>query len=568
MKVRPDVVTLERSFDYLVPDKWREDGRAELIAVGSIVRVDLAGRRVGGWVTEINPETNASKLSPLQVLTGMGPPPEIIDLAKWAAWRWAGSEVHFLRAASPKRAIRRLPKINQATQTAPQFDTGITTLQLPPNDDGIDIALQAAQTGQALIVVPSLWEANRFAKAFRQKKIPVALGNDDWALAAAGATVIGAKSAVWLPMPNLTAVVVIDEHAEVHQSEKTPTYNARDVALERARRAGATAVLVSPIPSLEAQQLATPKSPTRASERSGWPLTHVLDRRKDDPTHAGLLSSDLRRHLDTPGTILAIVNRKGRSRLMACKDCGQLVRSSDGQTPMILNDDELYTPDGSETRPVVCADCGSTTLKNLRMGVTRVVKDLTAFVGEPVTEITATTKLSKNLSPRIFVGTEAALWRFDSAAVVVFLDFDQELLAIRQRSAPQALALLARAARLLMRNNPAGSLIIQTRQPDHPVLTAALKGDPRIVSNLEREKCQTLNLPPFGAQARISGIGAPDFIDSLKKNLTTDSDMKILGPANDSYLIRAPDHQTLLDALAAPPRPTTRLRIEVDPLRI
>jgi primosomal protein N' (replication factor Y) (superfamily II helicase) len=69
-------------------------------------------------------------------------------------------------------------------------------------------------------------------------------------------TVVGARAAAWAPAPDLAAVVVLDEHDEVWQEERVPTWHARDVAIERARRAGVPCVLVSPTPSLEA--LGTP----------------------------------------------------------------------------------------------------------------------------------------------------------------------------------------------------------------------------------------------------------------------------------------------------------------------
>ena len=118
------------------------------------------------------------------------------------------------------------------------------------------------------------------------------------------------------------------------------------------------------------------------------------------------------------------MERPGRARLLACKACGELTRSVVGTQAMLLDDEGLVTPDGSERRPVVCADCGSTALRNLRAGVTRAREELAALVGEPVDELTA--KSDWVPSERVVIGTEAVLWRMRHAAVVVFLDFDQE----------------------------------------------------------------------------------------------------------------------------------------------
>ena len=74
VRVLPDVAAIDRTFDYLVPAAWEEDGRAELVRVGSQVRVVLAGRRVGGWVVEddVEPPPGVS-LRPLAHLGGLGP---------------------------------------------------------------------------------------------------------------------------------------------------------------------------------------------------------------------------------------------------------------------------------------------------------------------------------------------------------------------------------------------------------------------------------------------------------------------------------------------------------------
>ena len=599
VRVMPDVVRLDKTFDYVVPEAWQADGRAGRLRVGSIVRITLGGRRLRGWVTEMGVDATADvELQPLAQLSGMGPPADVVSLAGWAAWRWAGRTVHLLRAASPPRIVTRpagARTVAGGGGGSPQpYDQGggrqerrrqvavggdgslqgydglfdrsgsVTTLRCPPADDGTAVALATARRGDALIVVPGLGDARRVAASLRREGVPVALGFDDWAVAAGGATVVGTRTAVWMPMPRLAAVVVLDEHSESLQSEQAPTWHARDVALERARRAGAPAVLVSPVPTLEALEAGELRTADRAAERDGWPVLDVLDRRLDDPIRGGLFAEGLRdRLVAAPGRVAVVLNRKGRGRLLACKACGELARTSDGRVPMRLIDEELVAADGSERRPVVCAECGSTVLRILRMGVTRAREELAALAGEPVGEVTGQ---AGALGPeRIVIGTEAVLWRLESAAAVVFLDFDQELLATRQRAAEQALALLARGARLAGGRRDGGRLAVQTRQPDHPVVQAAVRADPSIVSTVEQDRRRGLGLPPYGAQARVSGAGAAAFIAALKE--AGDAAVSIRGPVDGQYLLRVPTHEPLLDLLAATPRPPERLRVEVDPLR-
>ncbi|MFQ5556759.1 MAG: hypothetical protein ACE5GB_04535, partial [Acidimicrobiales bacterium] len=388
-----------------------------------------------------------------------------------------------------------------------------------------------------------------------------ALGPDQWARAAAGATVVGTRSAAWMPMPHLAAVLVIDEHHEALQEERAPTWHAREVVLERARRLGAPAVLASPVPSLEALRSGPMLKPARAVERDGWPVVQVVDKRSDDPARGALFGDAVVPVLRDGGRVLCVLNRLGRSRLLACSACGEIARTDDGSSALVLIDDELCAPDGGQARPVVCAHCGSTKLKNLRMGVTRAVHDLRALLGEPVDEVTA--KTSSPARTRVVIGTEATLHRLDAVDTVVFLDFDQELLAQRQRAAEQALALIARAARLIGARAAGRRLVIQTRQPDHAVVQAALRADPSLVAVAERDRRRALQIPPYSAQALVSGAAAEEFIAALGRA----DGVRVRGPAQGRWLLRAATHETLLDALSRTPRPPGRLRIEVDPLR-
>jgi len=571
VRVLPDVVGIDRAFDYVVPTSWEADGRAERVVVGSMVRVPLAGRRVDGWVTaiEVEPEPGV-RLVELVKLRGAGPSPELLDLAGWAAWRWAGRRVAFLRAASPERmvaaAAKRRPR--DPVPAGPRdvfddaFDHGIATVRVAPDDDGLGVALAACRRGDALILTADAARARHLAVALRRAGVSVALAPDEWAAAAGGATVVGTRSAAWMPMPDLAAVVVIDEHDERFKEERTPAWHAREVALERARRAGVPAVMTSAVPSLEALRVGPLLRRDRSIERDDWPIVDVLDRRNEDPAKSGPFATDLRRHIDGDRRVVCVLNRTGRARLLACAACGELVRSDDGVQIMRLVDDELVSADGSERRPVICTACGSTALKTLRVGVERAREELEAFLGEPVDEITAASE--ERPQRRVAIGTEAVLHRVDQADVVVFLDFDQELLAVRQRAAEQAMAMIAQAARLVGGRGRGGRIVVQTRQPEHEVILAAGRGDPSLVAVAERDRRRPLRLPPYGAQVSVSGEGAAALIDSFG----TVAGVQVRGPLDGRWLLRAESQNLILDRLAEVERPAARVRIDVDPLRV
>ena len=104
-RVLPNVTGLDKHFDYLVPERF-----APLVTIGTIVRVPLHGRRVGGWVTALGePQVDRDSLKEITGVTGAGPSAELIALAEWAGVRWAARRRHFLVAASPERAVRQLP---------------------------------------------------------------------------------------------------------------------------------------------------------------------------------------------------------------------------------------------------------------------------------------------------------------------------------------------------------------------------------------------------------------------------------------------------------------------------
>jgi primosomal protein N' (replication factor Y) len=551
------VPAIDKTFDYLAPPDVR---------VGTMVRIPLHGRRVGGWVVEEDVEPPAGKaLKPIAKVTGHGPPPDVVALSEWAAWRWAGRRATFLRTASPPTAVRGLPP--PAPSVPPVAVVGEdelareafvrsspVTVRLPP---AADVFPYVMARRPALVLAPSLGAAAHLAARLRRAGRPAALVPPEWARAAAGGvTVVGARAAAWAPVPGLAAVVVVDAHDEVYQEERAPTWNAWQVAAERGRRAGVPVVLLSPCPTLD---LPEPLVPARAEERAGWPAVHVVDRRKDDP-RSGLYSERLVDLLRSGGRVVCVLNRKGRARLLACASCGDLARCDACGAAVEQDEGErLRCRRCAATRPLVCATCGGTRLKNLRAGVSRAREELEALAGVPVGEVTGDS--DELPTTAVVVGTEAVLHRVPQADAVAFLDLDQELLAPRFRAAEQALALVARAARVVGGRAGGGRLLLQTRVPDHEVVAAALHADPGRVAAAERARREALRLPPYTALALVAGEAADDYVAAAPVELER------MGPADGRWLLRAPDHRTLCTALARIPRPPGRLRVEVDPLR-
>lgn len=572
VRVLPDVAAIDKTFDYLVPDALRDQVR-----VGDVVRVELHGRRVGGWIVEVGVVPPAGvALRPLAKRSGLGPAAELIDLAHWAAWRWAGRPAAFLKTASPDRVVGQLPPTPRPVAVAPPDHALLaaavagprSVLRLPPATNLVHVALAAAALGNTLVLCPTVAMATTIGTRLRRAGVTVASHPRDWALGAAGATVVGTRAAAWASVADLAAVVVLDEHDEAHQQEQTPTWHARDVAIERARRAGVPCVLTSPCPSLEALAWGDLHAADRARDRAGWPPVEVVDRRDEDPRRAGLFSDALVRLLRSDRRVLCVLNRTGRAKLLACRACGELARCARCEAAVQQPESELCCPRCAALRPPVCLACGASRFKNARAGVTRVCEELEALVGEPVTELTAATDPAGPLS-RVVVGTEAVLQRIDRADAVAFLDLDQELLAPRYRAVEQALALVARAARVVAASGPAsgraaGHLLLQTRSPDHEVVQAAVRADVTAVAAAERARRELLRFPPCSALAEVSGAAAPAFVAALGQP----AGVEVAEVTPGRWLVRASDHVTLCDALAEVRRPSGRLRVEVDPLRV
>jgi primosomal protein N' (replication factor Y) len=566
VSVVPDVPAINREFDYLVPDHL-----ADQVRVGTIVRVELHGRRVGGWIVRDGlPPRAGINLRTISRVTGWGPPSDVVELSAWASWRWAGRRSAFLRTASPETRVSGLPR---PAWGAPALDGSRDVLdealasggrrlvlRLPPAEEPLPVVLAAAGRGPTLVIAPASAAVATLADGLRQAGVPVAVLPGDWAQAAAGAQVVlGTRAAAWAPCPNVAAVVVLDGHDERLQQEQAPTWNGWVVAAERAARGGVPCIVVSPCPTVELLSWGCLTAPSRSVERRGWAALEVVDRRRDDP-RTGLYSVRLVNLLRTSGRAVCVLNRKGRARLLACAGCGELARCEEcGGAVGLGPTGQLTCSQCGATRPAICLACGSTRLRLLRTGVSRAREELEALAGRPVGEVTAET--SSHPDAPVLVGTEAVLYRLQQTDAVAFLDFDQELLAPRFRAGEEALALLALAARLVGGRQRHGRVLIQTRLPHHEVIQAALLADPGRLAGPEAEIRRGLRLPPHAAVALVSGQSAPAFVAAL-------GGVEVAGPASGRWLVKAPDHETLLAALAATPRPAGRLRIEVDPLRL
>jgi primosomal protein N' (replication factor Y) len=221
------VPAIHRRFDYSVPPSL-----SDRIRVGSRVRVELHGRRVGAWVVEADvPATAGVTAKPLAASSGAGPPPSVVALAEWASWRWAGPLSSFLGTASPDRVVDErvpLPPLEVRIPDSPGggsvalVDEALAggpapaVIRLAPALDATLVVLELVHRvgpSGVLVLAPSHARAAQVAARLREAGAPVALLPDRWSEASSGSlVVVGTRVAAWAPLPRLAGAVVLDAH--------------------------------------------------------------------------------------------------------------------------------------------------------------------------------------------------------------------------------------------------------------------------------------------------------------------------------------------------------------------
>ena len=577
VRVLPDVPAIDKTFDYLVPDGVRDQVR-----VGDVVRVELHGRRVGGWIVETGVEPPPGRGAPTAGQAQRPGP----DAGAHRAGRVGGlalgrpagvlPEDGLARPGRPGPAARarcpaaspsaRMPRLRTA------LDEPLSILRLPPGGGPRRGGAGRRRQGQRAGARARRWPRRRGSRrgssgpAWRSPSTR-ATGRP----AQRARTVVGTRAAAWAPVGDLAAVVVLDEHDEAHQQEQAPTWHARDVAIERARRAGVPCVLISPCPSLEAlawRASDVPDRPARAGRVAGGrgrrPPRGGPAARRPLLTRAScaLLRSDQR--------VLCVLNRTGRARLLACADVWRRWRRCEACGAAVEQpEDVLHCRRCGTERPAVCLDCGSTRFKNARAGVTRVREELEALVGEPVVEITATSDAARP--------GRAGWWSAPKRCSSESTGPSRGLPRPRPGAAGPALPrggagasrCVARAARVrLGRDGPATARRAgcssrrgcrSTRSCGRPC-SATRSGSP----SAERERRELLRLPPFAALAEVSGAAAPDFVAALGAPVG----VQVAETSPGRWLVRAGDHADPLRRAGRRASPAGRLRVEVDPLRV
>lgn len=213
-------------------------------------------------------------------------------------------------------------------------------------------------------------------------------------------------------------------------------------------------------------------------------------------------------------------------------------------------------------RGSVCVECGGASLRTLRQGTTGLLADLRRSTGVAGVEVTAES-VADSLVGGVFVGTETLLNRVAHADTVVFCDVDRDLGAPRVTAVREVLALVAKAARIV---GPAGTVVVQTRDPDHPAMRAlaATDVDAAVAGFLDADVTtrRVLGLPPFARVLRITGAGN---VEPGEMRLPEGVDVRVHA---EGIEVRAVDDESAAGAVAEITRlSTSPFSVHADPVR-
>lgn len=343
--------------------------------------------------------------------------------------------------------------------------------------------------------------------------------------------VVGARSALFLPFRNLGLVIVDEEHDSSYKQEDGVLYNARDMAVLRASICGAQVVLASATPSLESWTNAQSgkyrhlKLTSRFGE-AVLPEMRAIDMRAEKMAPSTWISPSLRRAVQTRmekgEQALLFLNRRGYAPVTVCRACGQQIGCPHCDARMVEHRflKRLMCHQCGETRPIpeTCPSCEvEGKLAPVGPGIERLAEEAAAAFpeGRIATLSSDLFGSARALKARIeeiaggeadiVIGTQlvAKGHNFPLLTLVGVIDADLGLQGSDLRAAERTFQLMRQVAGRAGRAERAGVALLQTHQPEHPVIRAILSGDEEGFWQAEAAAREAATMPPFG---RLAGV--------------------------------------------------------------
>jgi len=444
------------------------------------------------------------------------------------------------------------------------------------------VAEALAQGGSALVLLPEILLSAQWVARFRERfgvepalwhsALGPARRRDLWRAALHGRlrVVAGARSAVFLPLPDLRLIVLDEEQDASFKQEDGARYDARLVAELRARLSDIPLIRASATPAVESAYHAGIVPQLRAARP--WRLL-VLPRRHGSTTQPVVETVDLRRHRPPRGCFLApplvgavgealaagaqamlFLNRRGYAPLSLCRACGTRLRCPNCSAWLVLHRLRrrlvCHHCGHSEPEPEHCPECGAVgEIAACGPGVERIAEEARALwpdvriavvTSDTVTGAARAEELVRRVLARevdLLVGTQllAKGHHFPDLLVVGVVDADLGL-GGDLRAVERSFQLLHQVAGRAGRAERPGRALLQTAMPEHPVLQALVSGDPLRFYRAELEERRASGMPPFGRLAALVVSGrkrgeVAEHARAIVRAAPEEAGVRVLGPA-------------------------------------
>ena len=429
---------------------------------------------------------------------------------------------------------------------------------------------------QVLILLPEIALTQTFLERFHDRfgarpaewhsDLPPKMRERVWRQVAEGRVrvVAGARSALFLPFMELGLIIVDEEHDAAYKQEDRVCYHARDMAVVRGHIGGFPVVLASATPSIESRVNAQQGRyqrvilPQRFAE-AAMPAIKAIDMRRTPPARGGFLSPVLVGHvrdaLQRGEQSLLFLNRRGYAPLTLCRVCGHRFQCPDCSSWLVEHRFRgqlvCHHCGHNEKRPEACPECG--TLDHLVAcgpGVERIAEEAVSHFPEARTIVLSSDMMGgvKRLrleleaiakgEADIVIGTQlvAKGHNFPNMTLVGVVDADLGLANGDPRAAERTFQLLSQVTGRAGRTGKKSVGLLQTYQPEHPVMRAIVSGDAETFYEREIAERERACLPPFG---RLAGIivsagtrtEAESHARALRRAAPRAENIQVLGPA-------------------------------------
>ncbi|WP_298857907.1 primosomal protein N' [uncultured Sulfitobacter sp.] len=343
--------------------------------------------------------------------------------------------------------------------------------------------------------------------------------------------VIGARSALFLPFQNLGLIVVDEEHDTSYKQEDGVLYNARDMAVLRASICGAHVVLASATPSLESWANAQAGKYTKLELTSRFgpavmPTMGTIDMRTEGLPSDRWVSPTLKKEVDARlergEQAMLFINRRGYAPVTLCRACGHQIGCDDCDARMVehrfLKRLICHQCGESKPMPTACPSCeAEDKMAPIGPGVERLGEEAHALwpdarIATLSSDMYGSARALKEEiagiaqgSADIIIGTQlvAKGHNFPKLTLVGVIDADLGLTGSDLRAAERTFQLMRQVAGRAGRAEAPGTALLQTYQPDHPVIRSILAGDEEGFWSAEAKERQQAGMPPYG---RLAGI--------------------------------------------------------------